>query len=270
MLSAREIILKKKILSLPELPTLSGTVIELIRLLGGEEVNMPAVFECIKRDPVLVTTMLKVVNSSLYSLPRKIENVEMVVTLLGVRKIKELVLSASVMDTIGSKDQALWDHSFTSGSLIAQIIKKERLKVSSNLTITALVHDIGQMVLGIFNPNGTKMAKEKSQEEGIPLHIAEKMILEVDHALVGSWLMEAWNLDEDIIQPVAYHHNDEEVPEAYVKEIALLQFADSIDEQLREMPCNPPSEALMEAAGFTHLDVEYWGGIQREALSALA
>ena len=73
MLSAREIILKKKILSLPDLPTLSANVMELIRLLSKEEVDLNPVFECIKRDPVLVTKMLKIVNSSLYSLPRKLK-----------------------------------------------------------------------------------------------------------------------------------------------------------------------------------------------------
>ena len=266
MLSAREIILKKKILSLPALPTLSATVMELIRLMNADEVDMPAVFSCIRRDPILVTTMLKVVNSSLYSLPRKIETVEMVVTLLGVRKIKELVLSASVMDTIGSANQALWDHSFTTASLISRIVKKERIAVSSNLSITALVHDIGQVILDIFNPNGQKMAQTKSAEEGMPLHEAEKLILDVDHALVGSWLMEAWQLDEDIVQPVAYHHNHEEVSEVYLKEIALLQFADYIDENLRGLPCFPVPEELLLAAGMDHLDVDFWTADQQEFL----
>ena len=264
MLSAREIILKKKILSLPDLPTLSANVIELIRLLSKEEVDLNPVFECIKRDPVLVTKMLKIVNSSLYSLPRKIETVEMVVTLLGVRKIKEIILSASVMDTINNADSTLWDHSFTTASLIANIIRKERCQVSGNISITALVHDIGQVILNMFNPKGEKMAKQKSEDEGIPLHVAEKAILEVDHAMVGSWLMEAWQLDEDIIIPVCYHHNHEEVHEKYVKEIALLQFADYIDETLREMPCHKVPMELLQAAGLENLDMDYWMDFQKE------
>jgi len=266
MLSAREIILKKKILSLPALPTLSATVMELIKLLNCDEVDMPAVFACIKRDPILVTTMLKVVNSSLYSLPRKIESVEMVVTLLGVRKIKELVLSASVMDTIGSSNKELWDHSFTTASLISRIVKKERMTVSKNISITALVHDIGQVILSLFNPNGEKMAIAKSEEEGMPLHEAERLILDVDHALVGSWLMEAWQLDEDIVQPVAFHHNHEEVSEMYVKEVAILQFADYIDASLRGFSSFQVPMELLAAAGMDHLDVDFWLADQKQFL----
>ena len=267
MLSAREIILKKKILSLPDLPTLSANVIELVRLLSQEEVDLNPVFECIKRDPILVTKMLKVVNSSLYSLPRKIETVEMVVTLLGVKKIKELVLSASVMDTINASDSSLWDHSFTTASLISKIVKQEKIQVSSNITITALVHDIGQVILKMFNPNGEKMAIQKMEDEGMPLHEAEQAILEVDHALVGSWLMEAWQLDEDIIVPVAYHHSHDEVSETYIKDIAILQLADYIDEYLRGFPCHKVPMELLQAAGFETIDIDYWMDQQAEVLN---
>jgi HD-like signal output (HDOD) protein len=267
MLSAREIILKKKILSLPDLPTLSANVMELIRLLGKEDVDLNPVFECIKRDPILVTKMLKVVNSSLYSLPRKIENVEMVVTLLGIRKIKELVLSASVMDTINDANADLWEHSFTTASLISAIIRKERYQVSSNITITALVHEIGQVILEMFNQNGEKMSKAKMEEENIPLHEAEMSILDVDHAVVGSWLMEAWQLDEDIVVPVGYHHNHEEVSEGFIKEIALLQIADYIDEKVRGMPCHPVPMELIQAAGFDNIDIDHWIEYQTDALA---
>jgi HD-like signal output (HDOD) protein len=267
MLSAREVILKKKILSLPDLPTLSANVIELIRLLSREEVDLNPVFTCIKRDPVLVTKMLKVVNSSLYSLPRKIETVEMVVTLLGVRKIKELILSASVMDTINAADAGLWDHSFTTAGLVSKIIRQERYKVSANITITALVHDIGQVILNMFNPTGEKMAKAKMLEEKIPLHEAEKAILDVDHALVGSWLLEAWQLDEDIYTAVAYHHSHDEVSEVYLKDIALLQVADYIDETLRGWPTYQVPMELLKAAGMDNFDMDYWMDSHRETLS---
>jgi HD-like signal output (HDOD) protein len=267
MLSAREIILKKKILSLPDLPTLSANIMELIRLLSKTEVDLGPVFECIKRDPVLVTKMLKIVNSSLYSLPRKIETVEMVVTLLGVRKIKEIILSASVMDTMSSADTKLWDHSFTTASLISQIIREERLKVSPNITITALVHEIGQVVLNMFNPKGQKMAMTKMEDDGIPLHEAEKAILDVDHALVGGWLMEAWQLDEDIVIPVSYVHRHDEVNEKYVKEIALLQIADYIDETIREMPAHKVPVELLSAAGLENIDFDYWIEYQKGIVS---
>jgi HD-like signal output (HDOD) protein len=265
MLSAREIILKKKILSIPDIPTLSANIMELIRLLSKEEVDLNPVFDCIKRDPVLVTKMLKIVNSSLYALPRKIESVEMVVTLLGVRKIKEIILSASVMDTINSSDSKLWDHSYTTATLISQIIRQERLQVSSNITITALVHEIGQVVLNMFNPKGEKMAIAKMETDKVPLHEAEKAILDVDHAVVGGWLMEAWQLDEDIVVPVSYQHNHEEVNEKYVKEIALLQIADYIDETVREMPAHKVPLELLAAAGMENIDIDYWLDFQMAA-----
>jgi HD-like signal output (HDOD) protein len=267
MLNVREIILKEKILAMKDLPTLTGNIIELVRILSSEDIDMNKVLELVKKDPVLVIKMLKIVNSSIYGLPRKVESVEMIVSLLGTKKIRDIILTASVMDVINNVNDSLWNHSFSTSILVSEIINKEKIAVSPGFTIAALVHDIGQIVLSLFNSKGASMARKIMEEENIPLHEAEKQVIGVDHALVGSWLLEIWGLDESLIYPVAYHHNNEEVNEKYVKEIALLQFADFIEEDSRGEICYPPLEALLECAGLEYLDVQYWAERYKEILS---
>ena len=258
MINAREMVLKEKILGMKDLPTLTGNIIELIKAVTSDDVDMQEVIRLVKKDPVLVTKMMKMVNSSLYALPVRIDSVEMIVTFLGATKVKSIIMTASVMDTINNADQELWNHSHMTSVLMAQIIEKEHIPVAPGFLITALVHDIGQIVLNIFNAKGVKMAQKLSEKEMIPIHEAEKKVIGVDHAIVGAWLLELWELDESFILPVAYHHNHEEVSEKYLKETALLQFADYIEEKSRNNECYQVPIQLLELAGLEYLDVEYW------------
>ena len=249
MLNAREIVLKKKILSLPDLPTLSANVMELLQMLNNDSAQMSEIINKIKKDPVLVTKMLRMVNSSLYSLPRKIENVDQVAVLLGMQNIKQLIMSSSVMDVLSHRDKALWDRAYNIADFSRQLIKRKNFVVGANFAITALVKDIGQVVLKIFNADSMKMVAHQVETQGIPPHVSEQSILGVDHAVVGGWLLESWDLDQDIVVPVFYSHNSEEISEDYVKEIALLQVLDFIDCEVADEPCYPLSGGLLEAAG---------------------
>lgn len=268
MLNAREIVLKKKILSLPDLPTLSANVMELLRMLNDESAQMSELIDKIKKDPVLVTKMLKMVNSSLYSLPRKIEDVEQVAVMLGMQNIKQLIMSSSVMDVLSSRDKALWDRAYNIADFSRVLIKRKNVMIGNNFAITTLVKDIGQVVLKIFNSDSMKMVAHQVENQGVPQYVSEENILGVNHAVVGGWLLESWQLDDDIVIPVFYSHNSEEVSEDYVKEIALLQVLDFVDCEVAGEPCYPLSGDLLEAAGIGDWCMDEIAQEYREFLSA--
>lgn len=265
MLSARELLLKKQIQSMPDLPSLSVHVLQLIRLLGADEVDMQAVFTTIRRDPTLVTRMLKVINSSLYSLPRRIETVDQAVTLLGVKKIKELVLSSAVMDVIQSRDATLWEHSFSTGTLCAEVIRKHRIQVSPIIGLCALLHDIGQLVLSIFNAEGTKLAAIKAKSEDLADYDAERQVIGCDHAQVGGWLLENWKLDEEIRTIISSHHS-QHPPREVLREVLLLRFCDAVDEAVRGKAVVVPDRDDLAVVGLDMLDFDEWADFQSKAL----
>ena len=51
----------------------------------------------INTDPALVSRLLKIVNSSFYGLPSKIDTISRAITIVGVRELRALVLATSVI-----------------------------------------------------------------------------------------------------------------------------------------------------------------------------
>ncbi len=267
--SMQQKILKEKIRHLPDLPTLSASVLLILRYLREPVYDRNKVLGALNRDQVLVAEILKLINSGFYGLSNEVTTVDHAVNLLGSMKLKELLYSVSVMDAIAGKDETLWLHSYSSFCLMEDLIKlNPGLDVAGSLPLTMLMHDIGQVVLDKLNPTSHKVAFGNSGEQRIPLHISERNLLGVDHADAGGWLMEFWDMGPDTIIPIAYHHSNE-IPEAYIRETALLQVADYIDSYCRDIPALYVSKELMSAAGILEFDRDYWQNRHARMIEAL-
>jgi HD-like signal output (HDOD) protein len=53
------------------------------------------------------------------------------------------------------------------------------------------------------------LVREKVDEGGIYFYEAEAMVLDFDHAEIGQWLAEHWNLPESLSEPMRLHHKPE-------------------------------------------------------------
>src|SRR5690606_23398264 len=76
--------------------SLPAVAMEVLKLTEGERVDARALKECIERDPALVVKLLRVVNSSLFGLSSKVENLTQALALLGIKPLKLLVLGFSL------------------------------------------------------------------------------------------------------------------------------------------------------------------------------
>jgi len=257
VLSFERKMLLKRISEVTDLPIPNIHLLSLIRLMREENVSVKELITAIQRDQTLVAKILRLVNSGFYGLKNKVESVDMAVTLLGLTKVKQVVYSASVMDLFSDEERLEWDHAYSSSVLMDNIVKNNDLGVSGELTLAMLLHDIGKVVLRRFSPQKYKMAKIIAQNEHKPLFKAEESVLQISHAEAGYVMMEKWEMDENLIIPVMYHHM-ETVPPDHVVETALVQFVNWIDCMAREISCPAPTAALLNAAGFENMEkVEY-------------
>jgi HD-like signal output (HDOD) protein len=53
--------------------------------------------------------------------------------------------------------------------------------------------------------------------QGVPLDIAEHMVLGTDHAEIGALIMARWSLPDDIVIAVRSHHNPERITNSSTK-----------------------------------------------------
>ena len=71
--------------------TLPEVALEVLELTSHPRVDVPALKACIERDPALTCKILKVVNSSMFGLSRRVADLTQALSLLGVKPLKMLV-----------------------------------------------------------------------------------------------------------------------------------------------------------------------------------
>src|SRR5210317_65573 len=78
------------------LPTLPGIAARLLEAFQTDEPDINEIEDILSADPVLTFKILKIVNSSFYSLPSKITSVKHAINLMGLKIVQNLALSFSL------------------------------------------------------------------------------------------------------------------------------------------------------------------------------
>jgi len=247
-LNVQALMLKKKIQGMENLPTLSASVTHILRLLGDENVNASKLHEALNRDPSICADMLKVTNSALFGLRQRVTSVEQATALLGLRAVRNIVWSASVVSVISGREKDVWLHSYSCAMLMHSVIRSSNLQVADDMEVTALIHDIGRIVVMDFSELSNRVINDVAQRDLLPIHLAERQVLSASHDTIADWLLELWNMSPSVRIPVSLHHQ-ETIPDQYLLETALLQLVDYVDLRARGVPASPPPPPLLEAAG---------------------
>src|SRR6185295_9949102 len=102
--------------ALPTLPLVASRLLESIA--DPDAATSEEIGEVIALDPALTARTLRLANSDFYGFPRRVGTVDLAVVVLGPNTIRDLVLGASVFQTLGKGDagmEGLWNHSLACG-----------------------------------------------------------------------------------------------------------------------------------------------------------
>ncbi|MFO7816172.1 MAG: HDOD domain-containing protein [Thermodesulfobacteriota bacterium] len=182
-------------------------------------------------DPALCAKVLKLVNSPVYGLMRKIENMERAVTLVGINEISKIALSISVISMF--KDipgdlmnmRKFWGHCIGCG-IVAEIIAEEKNIPSDRFLVAGMLHDIGRLIMLKNHPRATLFVIDQARKQKVPLYFMEKEIWGFDHCQVGQKILRLWSLPEFLVQAALCHHDHKESD--YPREMAIIRLADSL------------------------------------------
>jgi putative nucleotidyltransferase with HDIG domain len=215
---------KKVLREIKNLPTLPGIVAKLGKMAENPDTTTEQMGRVISKDHILASKLLKLVNSAFYGFPQRISSLNSAIILLGFNVIKSLIISASIFEVMEAQDVELWEHSLGCAVVCNVLARHLGVKDPEEISTAGLIHDIGKVAIKMELPREYEMITALSLEKKISRLEAEREILGLDHAEVGSWLAKSWNLPNKLIEPIACHH----VPQLAKEEqqaSAIVHFA---------------------------------------------
>jgi putative nucleotidyltransferase with HDIG domain len=189
-----------------DLPTVPLVVTRILALTESESSSPRELIDLIEFDHVLTARILRIANSPFFGLSRQATSLQRALMVLGYDSVRDLALGVKVWDAFvdrgGPAVLQLWQHA-ASVAISARSIGRE-LGVDTGAAFTCgLLHDIGRAALHLYAPEAMAQIAAAPGEESLA---AEREVLGVDHAAVGAWMAESWNLPAILVEAIRDHH----------------------------------------------------------------
>jgi len=233
----------ERLRTLESLPSLPRVVTDMLRLLAEDDYSMSQLMQLVQQDTGLTARVLKLANSALYGRPRQIESLQQAMVVLGARELQQLVATISVMRTFEDGFQPdhmldkerFWSHSLGTGELATRVAGYFNLDFKGVDFTAGLLHDVGKVVLDQYFHAEYRDASDLSVSRGLPQFEAERKVLGVDHAEIGSILAAQWGLPESLRAVIEEHHQfREKSPHAPL--VACVRIANQLTKE-ESMAC---------------------------------
>ncbi len=207
--------IQKIISRIDRLPSLPELYLEIEALLKKGDFDLSALSDIIEKDMAMTASILKLVNSAFFGIPRKVSTMREAVSYLGVTLIKSLVLNHSLfsVSATGNLSQGfikqLWEHSNETARFalcIAQRCFDEQATIDE-ITLAASVHDIGMLILANNLPETFRELLQRSAATTLPLPEIEREVMQATHAGVGAYLANLWSFPPAVVELILHHHD---------------------------------------------------------------
>jgi diguanylate cyclase (GGDEF)-like protein len=195
------------------LPTLPGIAMKILEAVKNEKNSLTEIANILSTDPSLSAEVLRIINSSFYSLKVKVTTVQHAVSLLGISAVKNLALSFSLIRDYRKGTLNQFDYSqFWKGSLVGAIACKlisERLipRFAEDAFFLGLIHNVGILALHQCMPEQYSLVTQEMDTSLCSYHEAENCIFGMNHMELGEYLVRKWGLPETFCASIKNHHD---------------------------------------------------------------
>jgi len=229
--------IKKIVSQIESLPSLPAIYTQIMAEMQSDDPSIKNVGAIISRDISMTAKILQVVNSVFFGLPQKISNPQQAVMLLGLETIKSLVLSVKIFSEFSQKKNswfnldAIFNHSISVSTHAKAIVKSEKMdqEVINYSLMAGLLHDLGKLILATNFKDTYRQLLTESQNSTHELWELEHETFGTSHAEIGAYLMGLWNLENPIIEAIAFHHCPAKSVSTQMGLLAAVHVANALD-----------------------------------------
>lgn len=186
----------------------------LIASLAGGDIGLGKLADLVEKDTVISGNLLHLVNSALYARRGTINSVRHALSLLGIEKVRNVVLGMSItrmwnhVNMPPSLSMARFNiHSSAVAILGDCLAQRVAIDYGEGAFVAGLLHDLGRLLIALSLPVEHERIVEMHRQTGNPTCECEKFILGFSHAELSAEALAFWNLPEPIRTAVLYHHD---------------------------------------------------------------
>lgn len=200
-----------------DLPALSNAVFAVMREADSPNASADSMAKALGSDPSLTAQVLRLANSSFYGMPRRVASVPHAVVVLGMRAVRNLALVSATYPWLKKPVSGyalgpgeLWAHCLAT-AVGASLVAERTRKVDPETAFTAgLLHDVGKIAMSIWLDRKLAAMLRIAEIEEVTFDTVERRVLGYDHTEVGAHLAVRWNLPDDLVAAIRYHHSPDD------------------------------------------------------------
>lgn len=231
--------LKLNISRLSALPAMPAIAQKLLTLALDTDEGEAQLLRLIEQDPLIAAKIIGLANSPLFGSSRKVNSVSDASMLLGLTRVKSVAIGIATMSAVTKfpggflKANDLWQHSMAIALVMRTIAKAMPARVrplDDQIFLAGLLHDIGYMALSFLDTpasDALHIALQANPER--PVAEIEMELIGMTHGEIGARLARHWDLPEEIIAVMRFHHNpDDEEAMPGQPLVSLVAYAERL------------------------------------------
>jgi len=230
----------KKSAAVPSMPQVVTRFMEVIQ---DPNFNYNSVVKVLSVDAGTVSEILRLANSALFGISRKVTSLKQALTLLGPRRTRSLVLGRFLVETVGSDRPCavdtsyFWRRSLVSAVVGARIGDKLCPRLRDEVFLCALLADVGITILAEAFPTEYSQIAADYTPYGQPIDTQrERDAVGTTHSEVSAMVLTDWSLPEEMCNAVRMSHDDVPVTDDATQIARVLNGSDRIAKMLCEIP----------------------------------
>lgn len=198
-----------------DLPTIPVVATQVIQMLDNPDVSVEEIADLMLSDQVMTARVMKLINSPVYKPAQEITSLKRALVYLGLRHIRELALTTSVINAFDADSGAIelnafWEHSFGVGMVSKVIARKVGYQDLEKAYISGIIHDLGEVFLSNYLREPFQEVLDKIKNHPIKLVDAEAEMLGTTHCEIGLCIARKWNFPDVYCEVISCHHHPAE------------------------------------------------------------
>ena len=190
-----------------DIPAQPQALVKLSLLLAEDDINLQAAAALIESDMALAAAVMKAVNSSLYGLKGRVQNVHQAITYLGMREVAGITFEMGLRAAFPPAPELdpIWKRAAWRSRVMARLA--QRLSQDAwDAHAAGLFEECGKAVLYRHAPEHYRtMLRAAATADDMALVEMERVGFGVSHDALGAALCESWGLATPAAHSVRHH-----------------------------------------------------------------